>query len=654
MGDDELVALTRDDLQPVRPDVVRRLLGRAYDAVVLDLGQGVDADLLGQCHGFVRGGGALVLRMPDEAPLAGRERHAVYPFAPFDVGTRFWQRLTARLAHVEASPPSTLAPARRETQGSSDQATAVRVLRTLFGRSVPQLAVLLSDRGRGKSSALGIAIRDLERPAKVAVTAAHESSTHEIFRFATGDASPALRSADTRFIPPEHLALASGGFDVIVIDEAAQLSVPLLRRIVSMNPGAHIAFASTVRGYEGTGRGFVLRFLEWLRHEPRPLTHLSLDTPIRWDPGDTLERWMFDLLLLDAEPASLGDRPCDETRHVVLDRDALARDDTLLREVFGLLVHAHYRTTPGDLQRLLDAPNLDAHALLQRDRVVAATLVAREGELPRDLIQRVALGRERLRGHALADTLVCHAGHLEAGEMAIVRSVRVAVHPERRRRGFGTRLIEAVHAHYRPDFFGTIFGATDELLRFRRSVGYELVRIGSSRGARTGEPAAVMMRPVSERAKRLQVALREQLARDLPLQLELLEQDGGLLIEPALRAGLLRDLGEPPPLDERDRSYGVASYAFGPRTFESAVVSITEWLRLHTPHIAALDRTGRILIESRVFDRAPWAEVTRAASMPSVPAAMRALRRAVRAVVTGVEPDREARFVKELFSSDGE
>jgi tRNA(Met) cytidine acetyltransferase len=61
---------------------------------------------------------------------------------------------------------------------------------------------------------------------------------------------------------------------------------------------------------------------------------------------------------------------------VALDRDALVADETQLREFFGLLVHAHYRTTPGDLHRLLDAPNLRLHALRHRGQVVAACLLA--------------------------------------------------------------------------------------------------------------------------------------------------------------------------------------------------------------------------------------------------------------------------------------
>ena len=170
---------------------------------------------------------------------------------------------------------------------------------------------------------------------------------------------------------------------------------------------------------------------------------------------------------------------------------------------------------------------------------MAATLVALEGSLPLERCRSMARGAERIRGHALADTLVCHSGRVDAGSLSMVRSVRIAVHPDARREGVGAALVDHVHASYAPDLFGTLFGATAELLQFRRSVGYALVRVGASRGTRTGEPAAVMLRPVSERATRLLDGLREDLARDLPLQLELLAAD--LVLEPALRASLGRD-----------------------------------------------------------------------------------------------------------------
>ena len=55
---------------------------------------------------------------------------------------------------------------------------------------------------------------------------------------------------------------------------------------------------TTTEGYEGTGRGFVLRFLAWAARQTRPLERLTLRAPIRWGEDDPLERAVTDLSLI--------------------------------------------------------------------------------------------------------------------------------------------------------------------------------------------------------------------------------------------------------------------------------------------------------------------------------------------------------------------
>src|SRR5690606_31233726 len=111
-------------------------------------------------------------------------------------------------------------------------------------------------------------------------------------------------------------------YDVLLVDEAAMLPLPLLQHIVRAHPSARIALASTTRGYEGTGRGFALRFLPWLRALGRPLTELTLTEPLRWAPDDPVERLIQDVLALDAAPAEV--EALGSVRAERLDRDALA------------------------------------------------------------------------------------------------------------------------------------------------------------------------------------------------------------------------------------------------------------------------------------------------------------------------------------------
>ncbi|MBW2465034.1 MAG: tRNA(Met) cytidine acetyltransferase [Deltaproteobacteria bacterium] len=620
---------------------VRKLLGRSFESVVLDLTEGVDPDLLGQAQGFIVRGGALVLRLPaaGRPPKAGRISLAVPPFSREDVGLRFWRRLEEKLARpwVEDQSAPPLTPSRAPVTGTREQARAAEGLASLFTSSRPQLATLLSDRGRGKSSALGLAIARAaaQSPAQlrdsVVVTASDRAATREVFHHCGPDAA--------RFVSPSALLREPEAPRVIVVDEAAQLPVPWLRALVGRYPRSTIAFATTTRGYEGTGRGFVLRFIEELNRDPRPLCSYSLEEPIRWDPNDRLEALIFDLLALDATAAT-GLTGLDPTQvvHREVAKDELVANESLLRDFFGLLVHAHYRTAPSDLHRILDAPNLRLHASFVGDRVVGACLVALEGELSASLVAALFRGNERIRGHALPETLVSHSGVPEAGTMSFIRSVRIAVSPELRRGGIATGLAEHVHESYAPDFFGTLFGATPGLIAFRRSLGYELVRVGSSRGIRTGEPTAVMVRPATPRAEALLGRLRGALARDLEAGLALAEKDGELPLAPDLLATFRKGLPAPAPLSTEERAVFVERYATGGATYDSARGALEAWLRDHRGSLddsADLDETGALLIRLRIEDRRGWDEICEVTGHPTVPGAMRALRRAVRALWLG-------------------
>ncbi|MCS6900209.1 MAG: GNAT family N-acetyltransferase, partial [Myxococcales bacterium] len=412
---------------------------------------------------------------------------------------------------------------------------------------------------------------------------------------------------------------------------------PWLQRVTRLAPRATLAFATTCRGYEGTGRGFVLRFLAWVRSEGRPLKEITLRQPIRFDPGDPLEALVARALLLEDFPSpsfpSEG-RYQGELKQVVYsgeDKFALVEDESLLRQVFGLLVHSHYRTRPRDLAHLLDAPELAVHALIEGGQVLAVSLVAREGGLTAAQCRKMARGEGRPQGQALPDTLICHSGAVEAGELTFVRSVRIAVHPEYRRRGLASRLVEKIHASYAVDAFGTIFGATPEVIRFRRALGYRLVRVGASRGARTGEPAAVMIRPVSHRAHALVKALETELARNLPWQLRAFAAEG-LPLDQELQQALQEGLPAPVPLAPDALEAAVAAYLESARPADTMGHVFGRWVASWEEQLTLLDRRTATLLRARWLEGRSWSEVAEAAGYGDAGKAMKAMRSAVRSL----------------------
>lgn len=629
-----------DRFENTRPTHARRKLGQAFDAVVLDLHDAIDPDLVAACIGFVWGGGALLLRVPPKGvrPTNYGEPLALHPFKAAEVTPRFYGHFERALERHASSHAGHLASSPHDTYATAEQDDVVRALATRLTGERPCLCVLTAGRGRGKSAAVGRVLNDLRaRPGTVLLCASHPDALAEVYRFAHRP----LESMQ----PMPLLAAPENAAELIVVDEAAQIPVPVLQALVRRHNRASFLFATTTHGYEGTGRGFVLRFVAWAEQQERQLHRFSLHTPIRFPENDPLEAFADDALLLHAEaespaqPASTsGYASSTAVRHVRLDRDTLVDDESTLRAFFGLLVHAHYRTVPSDLYRALDAPNLSLHATRTAGGLAAASLVAEEGALPPSMCAAMARGETRIRGHALADTLVTHCGVPWAGELRMVRSIRIATHPDIRRTGLASGLVNHVHGSFPDaDLFGTLFGATPELIAFRRSLGYELVRVGVSRGSRTGEPAAVMIHPVTPRAKMLTAELRRALSHSLPRQLDLLEQEGALLLSSAMRDALSEGLEPVAALGPEECEGRARAYAAGVMPYEAMAFALQPFVAAHTDRLARLPPSAARLLSARVLQGRPWADAAEQACLPHAGAAMRSLRPAIRALLASLD-----------------
>ncbi len=591
---------TEGPWQSVSLGGLTRWLGGAVDAVVLDLHDGLDLDALGRAHGLIRGGGSLILRLPIETPR--RDALAPWPFTARDVGTESWERLEHALER-------TWRPGRKSTS-AQDDVQALSALRSWLEGPAGSIRAVLGRRGRGKSTTLG---RALSGASGLVITGPTPASVAQLRRTLGADAPP--------WTPPV-LALRAPG-SVLCVDEAAQLPVALLSGLARAWEGRHRLFATTTDGYEGTGQGFRLRFLD--RHDA--VRH-TLTTPRRWAPGDPLEAFVDHLLLTETTPVTASTRAL---RHAVLPHALGPRD---LAEVVGLLRQAHYRTTPGDIERLLDAPNLTLHALLADTGIVAVNLVATEGDLPAQVIDDLQL-RGRIRGHALPDTLVCHAGAADAGSVPWIRSVRIAVHPDLRRRGLATRLATAVQRYHAGRTFGTVFSADAGVIRFRRSLGYRVVRLGVAASARTGGVSVVMARP-SPSTLPLIARLRGDLARDLPCLVRRLAADLGPGLDTAALACIEEGLGPAAPLSDTERDAAVRAIATGPRPADTAPTALRAWLTLHADDLATCPEADQALLRARLLDDLSWSDTAEVAGMDAPHHAQKALKRALRALYTRV------------------
>jgi tRNA(Met) cytidine acetyltransferase len=639
--------------EPSRPlRSATRLLGSDLDLLILDVHGGFDPDGFGAATGAIRGGGLLVLLTPPVAEWSCRpdpqaERIAVWPFEPAGLSRRFIARLIAVLESdpdvvcidqaeqaVEAAPtkdvsrtggvsaPSTQIHGRPQCSKSddltrpstSDQAQAVAaILKTAHGRARRPL-VLTAHRGRGKSAALGLAAGRLliEGGRRLVVTAPRREAIETLYRHAeavlieaerntdqTDDTSTGLQSLV--FHAPAELLEHQPEADLLLVDEAAGIPAPLLTALLERY--GRIVFATTVHGYEGTGRGFEIRFRETLERLTPDWRAIGLDTPIRWAADDPLERLVFRALLLDATPAAreavLGAAEVDPAGPNAqwLDRDALLRDESTLRELFGLLVLAHYQTRPLDLRMLLDGPNVRLLVLRQAGHLVGTLLVAEEGGMgDPELRTAIFRGRRRPRGHLLPQTLSAHAGLPEAPVHRYWRVIRIVVHPAMTGRGLGRRLLaelEQTAQVERLDLLGASFGATTELLEFWHACGFLPAQIGTSRNAASGEHAVVVLRAISDAGERLLEDAGRRLTSSLPVWLA-----GPLReLDPEIAATLISALPVPdsaectPRAESTDWHFELEAFVAGHRTLESSLPLLSVLTR---QHLADALSTGRI------------------------------------------------------------
>jgi N-acetyltransferase 10 len=133
----------------------------------------------------------------------------------------------------------------------------------------------------------------------------------------------------------------------------------------------------------------------------RSLREIKLEEPIRYSPGDNVEKWLNNLLCLDASIISKAVQGCPHPSTCELyyvNRDTLfsyhRASEVFLQRMMALYVASHYKNSPNDLQMLSDAPAHHLFVLLppikEDDNNLPDPLVvlqvALEGNISRDMV----------------------------------------------------------------------------------------------------------------------------------------------------------------------------------------------------------------------------------------------------------------------------
>ena len=540
----------------------QQVLGETYDALLIDLTQGFNPNDLGIAVETIAEGGVILALSPKpeewrslvswlHQDLAGEAlREEVVP--------RFYRRFMERsmnargiifydcesgellkgfdIEQTNEKRQKLRIPEKSEIKrklyklcATQDQ---VEVLRSFEGflAGKKKAAVITADRGRGKTALLGILTpylisvlnRRFKRAVRVLVVAPTPRAVQTYFLFLKkamirqgmtdffvrkkGEIVTLINSryARVEYAVPRRALAEKDYADVIIVDEAASLAVEVLWEL-TRGEADYIIFSSTVHGYEGAGRGFSIRFLRNFESAGEyEIVKLKLSEPIRYAPGDPIEAWLYDVLLLDAKPAELDEEDIEAIKagklsFEPLDRDELYSDDRLLREFFGIYILAHYRNKPSDVLILGDIPRHFAFRVVANGKTVASLHVAEEGEIEDELIAEMARGY-RPKGQIVPDVILKHYCDEEFPKLRGLRIVRIATHPKVMSLGIGSFALRELEkwAKQRGDaYLAAGFGVNAELLRFWLKNDFVPVHITPQRNEISGEYTLVVIKPLT-------------------------------------------------------------------------------------------------------------------------------------------------------------
>ena len=651
-------------------------LGTTFKALVLDLVNDLKPNDLGRLVGTVEGGGLVILMVPSwkewdtmmtlfkktlTIPQKPEPRHIFITWVKRKImeheGIYVYDADARRV--LKAAPYEGKEYIKRELKIpekrifplevysmalTQDQVNVIKLLEELVEKPRKRVAIVITaDRGRGKSCATGIGVVGLihellkvKHRVRVLVTAPSASNVQSLMELASKTldklgykykvikrGGKVIELNGERFSIEywEPINIPKMSADIVVVDEAAGIHVPLLHSIW-LNHKRTI-FATTIHGYEGAGRGFSVRFLKRLKEDSNTRLYLyEMEEPIRYARDDPIETWQFKTLLLDAEPAELDERDLEaikkgEFKYIKPDPEWLfsKEGEETLRQLFGIYVLAHYRNEPDDLGMMADAPHHMVRALVLPSRkVVCSVQLAEEGPIPDDMIDDLLKGG-RIPGNIIPDRFLKHLRIRDFAKTKGLRIVRIATHPSVQGKGIGSRMLEeifreALEKGY--DWVGSGFGVNEQLLRFWLKNGFLPVHLSPDRHPVSGEYTILVLKPISTKVKEMvEIANREfrwKLLNSLHDTYRDLETEVALMIlrrkEPIIP-------GYKPRLTkiQQDRLW---IYSYGPMTYEAACDIMHElakayWLMSENERPELSDRKEYILVakilQGRSWDR---------------------------------------------------
>ncbi|OJF67434.1 hypothetical protein BK026_00680 [Alteromonas sp. V450] len=393
-------------------------------------------------------------------------------------------------------------------------------------------ATLTAPRGRGKSTLLALFTQHLLQQGKhVLITSSLRENVSKVFEHLypvnqtqASDAISAPTKGDhldnfgaVKWVAPDNpiLLKTNKEFDIVIVDEAASLPINVVNNIVQANK--QWLLSTTVQGYEGSGKGFVQKLLPRLLEQTdcqsagNTVKQYSLLTPIRWFPDDVLEHFINSVFLMEkALPTSAT--TINNNAPALRQTGFEELENNAIEQVMSILSLAHYQTTPDDLMRIIDSPDVILQIVEHNNMILGAAVINIEGtERLQNLAEKIASGERRPKGHLSAQRIALLTANARHASYRYWRINRIAVSPDFQGVGIGCRIVDEIKkcaSEQGIDAVTTSYGKTKSLNSFWSKNDFSIVDNGRKPNKASGETSALAIYPISQRA----VDVTQQLA----------------------------------------------------------------------------------------------------------------------------------------------
>ncbi|OAD62367.1 N-acetyltransferase 10 [Eufriesea mexicana] len=473
-----------------------KILGNTYGMCVLQDFEAITPNLLARTIETVEGGGLIVFLLQSVNSLKQLYTMNMDVHQRFRTEAHQIEPVQKLPSSEELSELDALKEGLKDTQPISSLVNCCKTIdqfiECISEKTLRSTVSLTAARGRGKSAALGLAVAGAITfgYSNIYISSPSPENLNTLFEFIfkgfdaleyqehldyglVQSTNPEFNKATVRvnvfrdhrqtiqYIHPTD-AHKLNQAELLVIDEAAAIPLPYVKAML----GPYLIFlASTINGYEGTGRSLSLKLLQQLRNQTvgsnsheknktqpnekivigRQLYELTLEESIRYKPGDSIEQWLCDLLCLNATintPMLLGCPPPDICQLYYINRDTLfsyhKASELFLQKLVALYVASHYKNSPNDLQMMSDAPAHHLFCLLgpidpnkkTLPEVLVVIQICLEGEISKNTINDGLVRGRKAAGDLIPWSIAQQYQDQDFPSLAGARIVRIATHPE--------------------------------------------------------------------------------------------------------------------------------------------------------------------------------------------------------------------------------